>query len=184
MGLARNLARLIVDGSGAINATNLTNAVPADGSITEAKLASDSVTAAKIATGAVGTSEIAAGAVVEADIADGAVTTNKLANSGVTAGSYGTSSAIPAITVDAKGRITSATTNSFTSGISAQNCSYTGSLVESGGSIIYSAFGDSYNVTLDIGSNRVLTGVRYQRTSGCERFLYVWIRGYNIKNTA
>ena len=46
-------------------------------------------------------------------IADGAVTTNDLSNSGVTAGTYGSSSAIPAITVDAKGRITSASTNAI-----------------------------------------------------------------------
>jgi hypothetical protein len=46
-------------------------------------------------------------------IADGAVTTNDLSNSGVTAGTYGSSSAIPAITVDAKGRVTSATTNAI-----------------------------------------------------------------------
>ena len=52
-------------------------------------------------------------------IADGAVTTNNLSDSGVTAGTYGSSSAIPAITVDAKGRITSATTSAIggTSGV-------------------------------------------------------------------
>lgn len=92
MGKSRNIARLVVDATGAVDATNLGNAVPADGSITEAKLASDSVTAAKIATGAVGTDELAATA--------------------VTAGTYGTASAIPAITVDADGRITGVTTNS------------------------------------------------------------------------
>jgi hypothetical protein len=48
-------------------------------------------------------------------IADGAVTTNDLENSGVTAGTYGSSSAIPAITVDAKGRVTSASTSSIDS---------------------------------------------------------------------
>ena len=40
MSNARNLARLVVDASGAVNANNLGNAVPADGSITAAKLAS------------------------------------------------------------------------------------------------------------------------------------------------
>ncbi|AGG91304.1 hypothetical protein SWQG_00007 [Synechococcus phage S-RIP2] len=48
-------------------------------------------------------------------IVDGAVTTNKLSDSGVTAGTYGSSSAIPAITVDAKGRVTSASTSSIDS---------------------------------------------------------------------
>ena len=46
-------------------------------------------------------------------IATGAVTTNNLSDSGVTAGTYGSSSAIPAITVDAKGRITAASTNAI-----------------------------------------------------------------------
>lgn len=39
-----------------------------------------------------------------------------LANSGVTANTYGSASAIPVITVDAKGRVTSASTAAFTSG--------------------------------------------------------------------
>jgi hypothetical protein len=39
-----------------------------------------------------------------------------LANSGVTAGSYGSSTLIPAITVDAKGRVTAVSTNSITVG--------------------------------------------------------------------
>ena len=44
MGIARNLARISADGSGAIAAGNLTNAVPADGSITNAKIASMAAT--------------------------------------------------------------------------------------------------------------------------------------------
>ena len=42
--------------------------------------------------------------------------TATLANSGVTAGTYGSSTQIPSITVDAKGRVTSASTNSITVG--------------------------------------------------------------------
>lgn len=49
MGIARNLARVIADNSGAIATGNLGNAIPADGSITTAKLAANAVTDAKIA---------------------------------------------------------------------------------------------------------------------------------------
>jgi len=60
----------------------------------------------KITTGGITDATIAT-----ADIADDAVTAAKLDNTSVSAGSYGTASAIPAITVDAQGRITAASTN-------------------------------------------------------------------------
>ena len=53
MSNARNLARVVADTSGAIAATNLANAVPADGSITTAKLAANAVTDTKIASGSI-----------------------------------------------------------------------------------------------------------------------------------
>ena len=42
------------------------------------------------------------------------IAASKLADSGVTAGSYGSASLIPAITVNAQGLVTSVSTNSFT----------------------------------------------------------------------
>jgi len=73
------------------------------GSVTNTMLATDSVTAAKIAAGAVGSSE--------------------LASSGVASGSYGSASAIPILTIDVDGRITSASTASVSTNANCSNCS-------------------------------------------------------------
>jgi hypothetical protein len=51
------------------------------------------------------------------DIADDAVTTAKIAPTGVTAGAYGSSSAIPVVTVNAEGQVTSATTQAVVSSL-------------------------------------------------------------------
>lgn len=60
------------------------------------------------------TGDIADSAVTTAKIANDAVTTAKIAPTGVSAGTYGSSSAIPRITVNAEGQVTSATTQSIT----------------------------------------------------------------------
>jgi hypothetical protein len=72
------------------------------------------------------------------------------------------------------------------SGITAQNCSYTGTLVEAGGNVIYFGGGTIGAVTMDMGSNRVMTGIRTNQNTDPEGQLrlFMWIRGYNIKNTA
>ena len=84
--------------------------------------------------------------------ADIAVT---LANSGVTAGTYGSSSAIPAITVDAKGRITSASTSAIDS-TSVSNGGESVS-VSSGGQITSSANHD-FDAGIDVTGDITLTG--------------------------
>ena len=73
------------------------------------------VTADLIAANAVTADDISDGSINTAKLADDAVTAAKLANTAVTAGTYGSSSAIPSITVDAQGRVTSASTSSIDS---------------------------------------------------------------------
>jgi hypothetical protein len=77
MSNARNLARLVVDSNGAVNASNLGNAVPADGSITAAKLAVGAA-ASNIGDGSITAAKLSVGAAVS-NIGDGSITSAKLA---------------------------------------------------------------------------------------------------------
>ncbi|MEJ5253591.1 MAG: hypothetical protein WHX60_17070, partial [Armatimonadota bacterium] len=89
----------------------------ATGGIVTGMLANGAVTTDKIADGAVTSAKLADGAVTTAKIADGAVTSAKLSATGVSAGTYGSATQVGRFTVDAQGRITSAT-NVTISGVS------------------------------------------------------------------
>ena len=81
----------------------------ADGAVTTQKITDGSVTTPKIADGAVTTPKLADGAVTTPKLADGAVTSQKMSSTGVATGTYGSATTVGQVTVDAAGRVTTAT---------------------------------------------------------------------------
>ena len=129
-GSANTIPSLTFDGSGVItsasntaiqiNTADIVNgAITTDkiatGAVVTADIADANVTTAKIADSSITTSKIADGNVTNAKIdtvantkITGVMTASQLANTSVTAGTYGGSSNSALITIDAQGRITSA----------------------------------------------------------------------------
>jgi len=183
--------------------STVTAAKLTSGAVTTAKILDDAVTTDKLAnsintaitantaktTNATHTGDvtgstsltIASGAVTTAKIADDAVTADKLANTSVTAASYGSATAIPAITVDAQGRITAASTNSInTSTIpvadesSDTTCfpvfvtAATGDLApKSGSNLTFNSATGALGATSYTGDGSSLTGVASAVADGC-----------------
>jgi hypothetical protein len=65
--------------------------------------------------------KIAEGTVIAADIFDNTITSEKLTTTGVVANTYGSTTAIPVVSVDAQGRINNVSTASITAGATLEN---------------------------------------------------------------
>ena len=157
-----------------IAASNVTATELGANAVITSKIADDAVTTAKIAAGAVGNTEIAdvaistakiaggavnsgalgTGVVTTVKIADDAVTAAKLANTSVTAASYGSSTSIPSITVDAQGRITAASGNTVNTDLVGDSSPQLGGDLASNGNDIL--FGDNDKAIFGAGSDLII----------------------------
>ena len=107
-GSATQVATFTVDAAGRLTAagnTTITGTTPggsAGGDLT------GTYPSPTVAASAITSTKIADGTIATADVADNAITSAKMSTTGVAAASYGTATQVPAITIDAAGRITSA----------------------------------------------------------------------------
>ena len=126
------------------------------------RLGTDSIATSKIAGGALPTDVTITNANI---VANASIAGTKLENSGVTAGSYGSSSAIPIVTVDAQGLVTAASTTAIdsttiangTSSVAvANNANIT---ITRGGSQIVNVSGGGIGITGDMSITGTVDGV-------------------------
>ena len=159
------------DGSAGISITTTlaTDAIVAanitDANVTTAKLATDAVTTAKITDANVTTAKIANNAITSAKIPDGSIGATQLASTAVTAGNYGSSSAIPVITVDADGRITAASTAATSSTLTIAADSGSNDTVTVGTDTLTFA-GTSNEVNTTVSDNQIQIGLPDNVTIG------------------
>jgi len=138
--------------TGVLTAT-VTGDVTGDLTGTASAVADDAVTSGKIATGAVLTSKIADNAVTSSKIADGSIGATQLTATSVSAGSYGSASAVPIITVDADGRLTAASTATVAGSLTVGADSGSDDVVTIGTDTLTIAGGG--NITTTVSNNQV-----------------------------
>ena len=157
------------DGDGtldfAIGSGDISTAMLAADAVTAAKLADDAVVTANIVDANVTTAKIANNAITSAKIPDGSIGATQLASTAVTAGNYGSSSAIPVITVDADGRITAASTASTSSTLTIAADSGSNDTVTVGTDTLTFA-GTSNEVNTTVSDNQIQIGLPDNVTIG------------------
>ena len=116
------------------------------------RLGTDSIATTKIAGGALPTDVTITNANI---VANASIAGTKLENSGVTAGQYGSSSAIPIVTVDAQGLVTAASTTAIDSTTIANGSSSVS--VANNGAITSNANHD-FSAGIDVTGNITTTG--------------------------
>ena len=150
------------DGSGAVRVKAL--------GIDTAQLAADAVDGTKIADDAIDSEHIADGAIDTAHIGDDQVTAAKLDDTGVSAGSYGSTTAVPVITVDAQGRLTAASTAAIATSFDVSADSGTTDTVAGGetlnfaGGVGVSTTVSDNNIQIDI-ADGIVSGSTYSSPS-------------------
>ncbi len=100
-----------------------------------------------LANSSIGTAEIADGAVTNNKLDNNAIVSGKLADSGVNSGTYGSSTSIPSITVNAKGQITAASGNTVNTDLVGDTSPQLGGNLATNGKLIN--FGDSSGATVN-----------------------------------
>ena len=143
------------DGSGAVRVKAL--------GIDTAQLAADAVTGAKIADDSIDSEHFVDGGIDTAHLADDAVTAAKLANTAVSAGSYGSTTAVPVITVDAQGRLTAASTATIATSFDVSADSGTTDTVAGGETL---NFAGGNGVTTTVSNNNIQVDIASGIVSG------------------
>jgi len=157
------------------NASNINS-----GTLPLARIGNGFITQAKMANNSIGTNQLINDNVTSDKIADDAVNDSKLSNTGVSAGTYGSATAIPAVTVNAQGRVTGVSTNnvSIPSGIPAgmvapfgQTSNPSGWLVCNGAAVSRSTYSDLFSAI----------GTTYGAGDGSSTFNVPELRGEFIR---
>lgn len=146
------------DGTGAVRvkADGIGSSHLAAGAVDTTALGADAVNGDKIADDAVNSEHLAAGAIDTEHIGDDQVTAAKLADTAVSAGSYGSTTQVPQLTIDAQGRVTAASVASIATSFDIAADSGTTDTVAGGETL---TFGGGNGVSTTVSDNNIAINI-------------------------